>query len=81
MDGNLLSALLGRTHATCMQATPGMWRLLLDAGWQGGSDFKALIGGEALPPDLAEAFARSHGRTLEHVRPDRDDCLVDRVAR
>ena len=37
-----------------MQATPATWRLLLEAGWQGSKDFKALVGGEALPKDLAE---------------------------
>ena len=37
-----------------MQATPVTWRLLLEAGWKGGKDFKALVGGEALPKDLAD---------------------------
>ena len=53
MDGNLLRQLLGETRATMMQATPAMWRLLLDTDWKGGAGFKALIGGEGLPPDLA----------------------------
>ena len=30
------------------------WRLLLEAGWKGRKDFKALVGGEALPKDLAD---------------------------
>ena len=47
-------ALLERTDATVMQATPVTWRLLLEAGWQGGQGFKALVGGEALPRDLAD---------------------------
>jgi thioesterase domain-containing protein len=37
-----------------MQATPVTWRLLLEAGWQGGKGFKALVGGEALPKNLAD---------------------------
>jgi len=53
MDGNLLSAFLTEHRINTMQATPGMWRLLLDTAWQGGAGFKALVGGEALPPDLA----------------------------
>jgi len=69
MDGNLLSALLHRIHATCMQATPGMWRLLLDAGWQGGVDFKALVGGEALPPDLAESLLDRTGELWNMYGP------------
>ena len=30
------------------------WRLLLEAGWQAPRGFKALVGGEALPKDLAD---------------------------
>jgi len=53
MDGLALKALLERSAATVMQATPITWRLLLEAGWRGGKGFKALVGGEALPRDLA----------------------------
>jgi amino acid adenylation domain-containing protein len=53
MDGNLLFALLQSSGATIMQATPGMWRMLLDTQWNGSAGFKALVGGESLPPDLA----------------------------
>jgi non-ribosomal peptide synthetase component F/thioesterase domain-containing protein len=53
MDGNRLRALLESSGATVMQATPGMWRMLLDTDWQGGAAFKALVGGESCPPDLA----------------------------
>ena len=54
VDGRALRALLEEHRATTMQATPVTWRLLLEAGWQGGKDFKALVGGEALPKDLAD---------------------------
>jgi len=54
MDGQLLLALLGRTRATVLQATPGAWRILIDAGWTGANALKVLCGGEALPRDLAE---------------------------
>ncbi len=53
-DGGALRSLLHRHGATVMQATPVTWRLLLDAGWTGASPFRALVGGEALPRDLAE---------------------------
>jgi amino acid adenylation domain-containing protein len=53
MDGNLLRALLESSGATIMQATPGLWRMLLDTTWKGRPGFKALVGGEGLPPDLA----------------------------
>ena len=53
-DGPALSALLEKHRATVMQATPVTWRLLLEASWSGRTPFKALVGGEALPKDLAD---------------------------
>ncbi|HEX7186487.1 MAG TPA: amino acid adenylation domain-containing protein, partial [Thermoanaerobaculia bacterium] len=44
-----------------LQATPSTWRMLLDAGWQGDLDLKALCGGEALPRDLASALRERVG--------------------
>ena len=54
MDGGELMKLLKQSNATVMQATPSTWRMLLDAGWKGDPDFKALCGGEPLPVKLAE---------------------------
>ncbi|MFN2230713.1 MAG: amino acid adenylation domain-containing protein, partial [Anaerolineae bacterium] len=53
LDGQQLSAQLARSGATVMQATPVTWRLLVETGWQGNLQLKALCGGEALPRDLA----------------------------
>ncbi|WP_167285024.1 non-ribosomal peptide synthetase [Marilutibacter alkalisoli] len=53
IDGHALKALLASSAATVMQATPATWRLLVEAGWQGMPDFKALCGGEPMPADLA----------------------------
>ncbi|MFT3800834.1 MAG: amino acid adenylation domain-containing protein [Burkholderiaceae bacterium] len=53
MDGPALGALLDRSGATVMQATPTLWRLLLDAGWRAGRPFTAYVGGESLTPSLA----------------------------
>jgi amino acid adenylation domain-containing protein len=36
-----------------MQATPATWRALIDVGWRGSKNLKALCGGEFLRPDLA----------------------------
>jgi amino acid adenylation domain-containing protein len=55
-DGPALAQLLAEENVTTMQATPATWRLLIEAGWQGGAGFTALCGGEALPPDLAWAL-------------------------
>jgi amino acid adenylation domain-containing protein len=57
-DGAQLKALLELHRATVMQATPSTWRLLLAAGWTGGAPFKALVGGEAVPRELANELAR-----------------------
>lgn len=54
MSGKALRGLLETHEATVMQATPITWRMLLEAGWTAKPGFKALVGGEALPRDLAE---------------------------
>jgi amino acid adenylation domain-containing protein len=60
LDGGSLRNLIEKHEATVVQATPAGWRLLVDAGWTGGPGFKALVGGEALPEDLAsELFNRA----------------------
>ncbi len=53
-DPALLRQLLERHRVTLMQATPSAWRMVMDAGWKGHPSFRALIGGEPLPPGLAE---------------------------
>ena len=58
-DGDRLAALLDRSRATVMQATPATWRLLLANGWE--PSLRMLCGGEALPRDLAESLgSRGH---------------------
>lgn len=52
-DGQQLQAYLDQTGATVLQATPATYRLLLEAGWRGHDQLKILVGGEALPQDLA----------------------------
>ena len=56
MDGNRLRKLLEEEQITFLQATPGMWQLLLDAQWQGAPGFRGWIGGEALRPSRAYAL-------------------------
>ncbi|MFI0242106.1 amino acid adenylation domain-containing protein [Streptomyces sp. NPDC016845] len=53
-DPDALGALLDRSGATVMQATPSLWRALLDGGWPGRATLRALSGGESLDPVLAE---------------------------
>lgn len=44
--------------ASVLQATPSMWQLLLEAGWEGKSDLKILSGGDILPRELAEELLK-----------------------
>ena len=69
IDGVALGKLLAANRATVMQATPATWRLLLDAGWNGGRTFKALCGGEALGTDLAEALIARAGELWNMYGP------------
>ena len=69
MDGAALQALMADHGITLMQATPATWRLLLQAGWQGGQDFRALCGGEALAPDLATALLERCGELWNMYGP------------
>jgi amino acid adenylation domain-containing protein len=57
LDGRRLAQLLETYGVTMLQATPPTWRLLLDCGWSGRRELKALCGGEALPADLASALS------------------------
>ena len=53
-DGRALAKLLDDCGATMMFATPSRWRLVVGAGWDGGQT--VIVGGEALPTDLADAL-------------------------
>src|SRR3546814_8217748 len=55
-DGSRLAELLERHQATVMQATPSTWRILLESGWAGAREFKAVCGGEVLPRELAASL-------------------------
>lgn len=68
-DGYQLNELLQREKVSCMQATPATWRLLLEAGFRGGAEFKALCGGEALPAELAEALLGQVGELWNMYGP------------
>lgn len=52
-DGKKLIEAVDSQDIRLMQATPATWRMMIDSGWQGKRDLKALCGGEPLPNDLA----------------------------
>lgn len=68
-DGQALVQLLEQQGVTTMQATPSTWRLLLLSGWRGADTFKALCGGEALPPDLAAELLACTGELWNMYGP------------
>jgi amino acid adenylation domain-containing protein len=69
IDGQALCSLLLSSQATVMQATPATWRMLIEAGWAGSPAFKALIGGEALPADLAAQLLERTGELWNMYGP------------
>jgi len=68
-DGAALRAIIETSRATAMQATPSTWRLLIDAGWEGGAHFTVMCGGEALPLDLARGLVARAGNTWNLYGP------------
>lgn len=69
LDGPALRSFIEQHKATVLQATPAGWRLLVDAGWTSGDNFKALVGGEALPDDLAQELAKRAGEVWNMYGP------------
>ncbi|HEU4884058.1 MAG TPA: amino acid adenylation domain-containing protein, partial [Longimicrobium sp.] len=55
-DPTLLAALIARSGATVMQATPATWTMLLASGWTPRAGMRLLSGGEALPRPAAGAL-------------------------
>jgi amino acid adenylation domain-containing protein len=56
-DGAALKRKLDEGRITVMQATPSTWRMVLEAGFAGSPRLRVLVGGEALPRDLADKLA------------------------
>jgi amino acid adenylation domain-containing protein len=48
--------LLEENDVTVMQATPFMWRSVIEEGWKGSPKLRAWCGGETLPPELADSL-------------------------
>jgi amino acid adenylation domain-containing protein len=68
-DGAALRKLVEASEATMMQATPAGWRILVESGWAGHAQFRAVSGGEPLPVDLAEALLRRCGEVWNGYGP------------
>ncbi|MBF9029162.1 amino acid adenylation domain-containing protein [Rhodobacterales bacterium HKCCE3408] len=53
-DAGRLAALIEEAGVTLMRATPSLYTLLLESGWQGGRALTATIGGESVPQALVD---------------------------
>ncbi|MER6169537.1 amino acid adenylation domain-containing protein, partial [Streptomyces violaceorubidus] len=56
-DPEALRALAALEHVTVLQATPSLWRALTDGDRDHLRSVRVLVGGEALPADLAQRLA------------------------
>jgi amino acid adenylation domain-containing protein len=68
-DGIKLMQALADSGASTMLGTPTLWRLLLDAGWEGKADFRAISGGEILPLELAKTLCARTAAFWNHYGP------------
>lgn len=67
LDGQELARLIEDLAVTAMQATPNSWRLLQAAGFK--AELKRMVGGEALPADLAASMVDLPGSVWNMYGP------------
>src|SRR5699024_6457881 len=84
-DPDLLVDLVRRTGGTHLQATPSLWRPVLETRAEAFQGVKALVGGEPLPPDLADVMVETcgsvtnlYGPTEVTVWATRSEVVADR---
>ncbi|NUO99743.1 MAG: amino acid adenylation domain-containing protein, partial [Nonomuraea sp.] len=68
-DPVLLAGLIRSSGATVVQATPATWRMLLESGQRLDRPLRVWSGGEALPPEVAEALLASGHRVTNLYGP------------
>jgi amino acid adenylation domain-containing protein len=68
-DGVELLRLIRDAGVTFVDATPSTWRLLIDAGWNGGEGLTAICTGEAMPRDVARELVDRAGRVWNGYGP------------
>jgi iturin family lipopeptide synthetase B len=68
-DAFALRALMQTAHPTIMQATPSLWRMLADSGWEGDLSLKILCGGEKLVKELGLLLLEKSGSLYNMYGP------------
>lgn len=67
--GRRLARAIERSGATLLQATPATFHMLFEAGWEGHERLRILVGGEALPVELARRLASTCGEVWNIYGP------------
>jgi amino acid adenylation domain-containing protein len=81
IDGAALSKLINVHRVSLMQATPSTWHLLLEAGFQAPTGFRALCGGEALSPALAARLLKAQVAELWNMYGPTETTVWSTVSR
>ncbi len=83
VDGFELVDLIKDSGATVMQATPSLWRMVLEAGFVPSIGLRMFVGGEPLPRDLANDLLSGGGELWNLYGPTETTIwsAVDRVRR
>ena len=83
IDMYALSETITALKPDILQATPATWRGLIEAGWEGDKNLRALCGGEALPRVLADQLLDRVGELWNVYGPTETTIwsTVDRVTR
>ncbi|MEP6995886.1 MAG: amino acid adenylation domain-containing protein, partial [Acidobacteriota bacterium] len=68
-DARALAESIAEIQPTVMQATPSLWRMLLESGWEGDPNLKIICGGEALSRDLANRLLARCGSVWNGYGP------------
>lgn len=71
---------VNQAKITYMQATPSLWSLLIDAGWEGRRGLVLLSGGEALSFELAEVLLNK-GKALWNLYGPTETTIWSSAAR
>jgi amino acid adenylation domain-containing protein len=68
-DPAALGRLIEESRVTVMQATPAMWRMLFDSGWNGCPGLKVLCGGDTLSRELSDQLLNGCGEVWNLYGP------------
>ncbi|MFD7065176.1 amino acid adenylation domain-containing protein [Streptomyces sp. NPDC059906] len=68
-DPSAIATRLDRPGLALAQATPTMWRAVVESGWHGGTGLQVLCGGEELPSDLAARLLDRAGKVWNVYGP------------